>query len=226
MPDIRDQIGKHVPRLRRYAHALAKNTYDADDLVQDTLLLAIRKHHLYKEGSDLRAWMFTILYHTYINNVRVKARLGDYGDDVEKVVIHVQERATSALLLRDLDRAFKKLPPDMLAPIVLIGIEGMSYEEAAEILATPVGTVRSRLWRGRQLLLKMMQWKPEKAPHGRANEPSHRPESNLSLEKSHSKHCIVSQNALVSSVLAPRPGSVYGSASTKNSSKVKEVCRG
>lgn len=157
MPDIRCQIEKHIPRLRQYARGLTKNANDADDLVQGALLLAIRKQHLYKEYDNLRAWLFTILHNLHVNTLRAKARRGEYGD-VEKEVIPIRERATSALMLRDLDRALKKLPPNMLAPVVLVGIEEMTYEEAADILEIPLGTVRSRLFRGRQLLQGMLQW--------------------------------------------------------------------
>lgn len=157
MPDIRSRLEQHIPRLRRYALSLTKDQADADDLVQEALMKAIGKQHLWQEGSDLRAWLFTILHNAYINEKRRQSRQGP-NDNIEDVPIRVREKATDYLQLRDLNRALSALTSEQLATINLVGIEGVKYEEAAEALCIPIGTVRSRLCRARDDLRKAFQW--------------------------------------------------------------------
>src|SRR5580704_12620426 len=151
-----------IPRLRRYARGLTRNASRADDLVQSCLTRAIAKQHLWQYGTDLRAWLFTILHHQHVNDVRRSIREG-VNVAVEEMapVLTVQSNAIAALQLRDLERAIGQLPQEQRQVILLVGLEGMRYEEVAAILGVPVGTVRSRLSRGRDQLRRLMDMADE-----------------------------------------------------------------
>jgi RNA polymerase sigma-70 factor, ECF subfamily len=146
-----------IPRLRRYARALTRDAVRADDLVQSCLMRAVSKQHLWQPGTDLRAWLFTILHNQHVNDVRRSVREG-VQVAVEDIApaLTAAPTALAALELRDLQRALTKLPEEQRQVILLVGLEGMRYEEVAGILGVPVGTVRSRLSRGRDLLRKLM----------------------------------------------------------------------
>jgi RNA polymerase sigma-70 factor (ECF subfamily) len=157
MPEIADRLQSEIPRLRRYARALTRDAARADDLVQSCLVRALAKQHLWQEGTDLRAWLFTILHNQHVNDVRRSAR-GGTEVPVEDVAaaLPVRENATGALQLRDLHRALGRLPESQRQVILLVGLEGMRYEQVAQILNIPIGTVRSRLSRGREMLRELM----------------------------------------------------------------------
>jgi RNA polymerase sigma-70 factor (ECF subfamily) len=150
---LRREVEALIPRLRRYARALTRDAVAADDLVQEALCRALGKIHLWQEGTDLGAWLFTILHHQYVSQVRlsVRARAGVEPKECDQLLTlaphqgHRQE-------LRDLERAIAKLPEDQRSVILLVGLEGMRYDEAASVLNVPVGTVRSRVARGRETL--------------------------------------------------------------------------
>jgi RNA polymerase sigma-70 factor (ECF subfamily) len=162
MADLSRQIEAEIPRLRRYARALTRDVVAADDLVQDCLVRALSKQHLWQEGTDLRAWLFTILHNQYVNEVRRAVREGGYTVEMSAQMAEFgpslgrtagQEKS---LELRDLDRALAMLSDEQRGAILLVGLEGMPYETAAKILGIPVGTVRSRLSRGREELRRLM----------------------------------------------------------------------
>jgi RNA polymerase sigma factor (sigma-70 family) len=159
MPDIRSRIVELIPRLRRYARALTRDATAADDLVQDCLVRAVSKSHLWQQGTNLRAWLFTILHNQYINDVRRCVRegravgLGDIKTEAELTRAPNQDKR---LELRDLERALAKLPEEQQSALLLVGMEGMPYDEAAAVLGVPVGTIRSRLSRGREALRQLM----------------------------------------------------------------------
>jgi RNA polymerase sigma-70 factor, ECF subfamily len=157
MNDFARLLEPEIPRLRRYARALARHESRADDLVQSCLTRAIAKQHLWQEGTDLRAWLFTILHNQHVNEVRRSVREGA-AVPVEDVAssLPVEATAVHALELRDLDRAIGCLPVEQRQVILLVGLEGMRYEQAAEVLNIPIGTVRSRLSRGRDTLRVLM----------------------------------------------------------------------
>jgi RNA polymerase sigma-70 factor (ECF subfamily) len=157
MTDIRQRIAAEIPRLRRYARALTRDVIAADDLVQDCLTRALAKVHLWQEGTDLRAWLFTILHNQYVNQVRRAVREGTAValSDTEPVLTSAPNQG-KRLELRDLERALAKLPHEQRSALLLVGMEGMRYEEVADILAVPVGTIRSRLSRGREALRELM----------------------------------------------------------------------
>jgi RNA polymerase sigma-70 factor (ECF subfamily) len=145
-----------IPRLRRYARALTRNFTRADDLVQSCLARAVAKQHLWQPGTDLRAWLFTILHNQYVNDIRRSVREGSYVTFEEAPQLTVQSNAIPTLQLRDLEAALGALPPEQRQVILLVGLEGMRYEEVATVLNVPVGTVRSRLSRGRDELRRLM----------------------------------------------------------------------
>jgi RNA polymerase sigma-70 factor (ECF subfamily) len=168
MPDITGLLESEIPRLRRYARALTRDPTGADDLVQSCLVRALTKQHLWREGTDLRAWLFTILHNLHVNEVRRSARDGAAipVEDVE-MALPAKESASDCLRLRDLDRALGRLPEEQRQIVLLAGLEGMRYEQIARILDIPVGTVRSRLSRGRETL-RVMIGTEEKAAHANA----------------------------------------------------------
>ena len=149
-------IEAEIPRLRRYARALTRDLITADDLVQECLTRALSKLHLWQQGTDLRAWLFTILHNQYINHVRRTAREGTaVGLSGHEPLLARAPQQGTRLELRDLERAIAKLPRAQRLVILLIGLEGMSYREVATVLDVPVGTIRSRLSRGREALRRL-----------------------------------------------------------------------
>ena len=151
-----------IPRLRRYARALTRDGSRADDLVQSCLVRAVAKEHLWQPGTDLRAWLFTILHNQHVNDIRRSVREG-ISVPVEDMapVLTSPPNAGASLQLRDLERAIARLPEEQRQVILLVGLEGMRYEEVAKILGIPIGTVRSRLSRGREMLRELMDMKDD-----------------------------------------------------------------
>src|SRR5262245_21907415 len=121
-----------IPRLRRYARALTGERIAADDLVQDTLERAWKKLHLFRAGTDLRAWLFTVMHNVYVNQVRT-SRLA-ISDDEELAELPDRQKEADGLAIRDLDRAMRRLPDEQREVLLLIALEDMSYEETARTL--------------------------------------------------------------------------------------------
>ena len=149
----RPEIAAHIPRLRRYARALTGDSQLADDLVQDTLERALTKFHLWRHGSDLRAWMFTIMHNVFINQLKARRELA-LDDGVEDGLQSAPQ--SDPLELRDLDTALRRLPVEQREVLLLVGLEQLSYAEASRALGVPLGTVMSRLSRGRGRLRALM----------------------------------------------------------------------
>ena len=149
-----ERLVELIPRLRRYARALVGDRASADDLVQDTLERAWAKLHLYRRGTDLRAWLFTVMHNVHVNKVRATR----VTDTLEDELPELAQRASQgdALLVRDLDRAIARLPTEQRAVLLLVTLEEMSYEEVARAVGIPIGTVMSRLSRAREKLRTMM----------------------------------------------------------------------
>ncbi len=155
--EMRQRIEKEIPRLRRYARALTRDPVAADDLVQDCLVRGLSKIHLWEKGSDLRAWLFTILHNQHVNYVRRAVREGAVVAITEtEPLLTSLARQDKHLELQDLDRAMALLSEEHRVVILLIGLEGLSYEAVSEIVGVPIGTVRSRLSRGREALRVLM----------------------------------------------------------------------
>jgi RNA polymerase sigma-70 factor, ECF subfamily len=160
MPDQAALIEPHIPGLRRFARALLRGDRErADDLVQDSLERALSRWHLRREEGGLRGWLYTILYHRFLSDVgrrqrfRTYDRLSEVGEDE---LPGVEGGQHSAIEHRDLLRAFAKLPEEQRSVLLLIGVEDLTYEEAARALSVPIGTVMSRLSRGRERLRQLM----------------------------------------------------------------------
>jgi RNA polymerase sigma-70 factor (ECF subfamily) len=156
MNDFARMLEAEIPRLRRYARVLTRDVNRADDLVQSCLTRAVAKQHLWQYGTNLRAWLFTIMHNQHVNDVRRSVRDGNNVELDKAPTMTVQSNAIPVLQLRDLERAIAKLPHEQRQVVLLVGLEGMAYEEVAKILRVPVGTVRSRLSRGRDLLRRLM----------------------------------------------------------------------
>ena len=165
MNDFARLLEEQIPRLRRYARALTRDVTHADDLIQSCLVRAIAKQHLWEQGTNLRAWLFTIMHNQNVNDVRHGVREGITVDLEDAPTMTAEPVATTRLELRDLERALSKLPHEQREVILLVGLEGMRYDQVAEVLRVPVGTVRSRLSRGRGTLRRLMGM-PEKSHDG------------------------------------------------------------
>lgn len=148
-------ITEQIPALRRYARALIGDRTHADDLVQETLERAWGKLHMWRRGSDMRAWMFSIMHNTFINQIR-KNKIDTVSLDDDALAVPTRATQEDTLQMRDLSAAIAKLPHEYREVILLIGLEQMSYEETAKVLGIPLGTVMSRLSRGRERLRSMM----------------------------------------------------------------------
>ncbi|MGH8737106.1 MAG: RNA polymerase sigma factor [Burkholderiales bacterium] len=159
--DERYAIVDLIPRLRRYARALVGDRSAADDLVQDTLERAWAKFHLYRGGTNLRAWLFTVMHNVHVNRVRALHPTDVITDDLPEAV----QRAAQgdSLTVRDLDRALARLPDEQREVLLLVVLEDMSYEEAARALGIPIGTVMSRLSRARERMRTSMLESPASA---------------------------------------------------------------
>lgn len=164
MEDFGNQVAQYIPRLRRYARALTGERVAADDLVQDTLERAWNKLHLWRERSDLRAWLFTIMHNLFVNQVRRRSADRFVSMDGDAMDLHESAPQGDKLEVRDLDIALRGLPEEQREVLLLIGLEQLSYEEAAKTLGVPIGTVMSRLSRGRERLRRSMTGLPETAP--------------------------------------------------------------
>jgi len=147
-------FNEHIPGLRRYAIALLRDRNLADDLVQDTLERGLKKLSLYQAGSDLRAWLFTIMHNLFVNQIpRNKLWLQNSPPDE----IHSDDDlAEEMVIARDFMQALQLLTDEQRAIILLIGLEQLSYEQAAHVLDLPAGTVMSRLARARERLRLLM----------------------------------------------------------------------
>jgi len=156
MSDAQDLI-ELIPRLGRYARALVGERASADDLVQDTLERAWSKLHLYRRGTDLRAWLFTVMHNVHVNRVRATRPTEPLEDEMPELA----QRATQgdSLVVRDLERGIAALPLAQREVLLLVALEDLSYNEAARALGIPIGTVMSRLARAREKLRLLLHGK-------------------------------------------------------------------
>lgn len=152
----RTLIVEQLPGLRRYARALTGDAWAADDLVQDTLERACVKWRLWAAGSDLRAWLFTLMHNLYLNQRRASL-VALNSVSIEDVETELPAAAPGTDVPLDVDRCLQRLPPDQRAVLLLVVLEDMSYEEAARVLSVPLGTVMSRLSRARTRLRELME---------------------------------------------------------------------
>jgi RNA polymerase sigma-70 factor (ECF subfamily) len=152
----RDEVVALIPALRAFAWSLSHNGSDADDLVQDTLIKAWSNRGRFEPGTNLRAWLFTILRNTYYTNVlrrrrEVRDEQGEYASALRSAPTQDWNMA-----IRSLQAALQRLPDEHREALILVGAAGLSYEEAAEICGCALGTIKSRVNRARARLLKIM----------------------------------------------------------------------
>jgi RNA polymerase sigma-70 factor (ECF subfamily) len=150
-----------LPNLRRFARSLTHDAVDADDLVQECLARALGKLQLWKVGTDLRAWLFRILHNEYVSQIRRAARQGTAVDWSEyESTLTCAPGQIEQLEIRDLVRALTSLPEEQRTAVLMIGLAKGDYYEVASACNVPVGTIRSRLSRGRKTLRALMSVAP------------------------------------------------------------------
>jgi len=147
-------IVPYIPNLRRYARALVGDRDGADDLVQDTLERAVRKFHLWRPG-DLRAWLFSIMHNVFVNQLKARKIAPSVEIDEEMVAAHMPTVTSTDVM--DLDRALLRLAPEQREVVLLVALEDMTYADVSHALGIPIGTVMSRLSRGRERLRRVME---------------------------------------------------------------------
>ena len=157
-------IREQIPRLRRYARALTGNREAADDLVQDTLERALTRATLFRPGSNARPWLFTIMHNIFVNQVRSAATRNTSQLAADCVEPSVQDTTQDGLAVRDLERALQLVADDQREVLLLVALEEFSYAETAAIVGIPVGTVMSRLSRGRERLRSLLTGATEVLP--------------------------------------------------------------
>jgi RNA polymerase sigma-70 factor (ECF subfamily) len=144
------QVVSGLPQLRRYARALTGDPAWADDLVQDTAERALARHKSFREGTNLRAWLFTILRNLYIDQYRARHEIAVDDESAPWRNWETPHREVDGLVLRDVQQALYHLPAEQREVLLLVGVEEMTYQEASTVLGVPIGTVMSRLCRARE----------------------------------------------------------------------------
>ena len=150
------ELTAHIPSLRRYARALTGDAWAADDLVQDTLERACSKWRLWTVGTNLRAWLFTILRNTFFSGVRKRRRDVADPDGIHTATLFEKPAHDGRLAMHDFMIAFNQLAPVHREVLILVGASGFSYEEAAKMTGVAVGTVKSRASRARLRLAELL----------------------------------------------------------------------
>ena len=158
------QLLTWLPRLRRYAQALSGNRDDADDLVQDTLERAWTRSGLWSGVADMRAWLFGIMHNLHVDGVR-RPRLQTITMDDDTPELPTAPTQGERLAVLDLQAALDQLPVEQREILLLIALEDMAYADIARALGIPMGTVMSRLSRGREKLRALMEGRAEPAVH-------------------------------------------------------------
>jgi len=170
--EFADEAMQYAPQLYSAAMRMTRNRADAEDLVQEAYLKGFRSFHTFKEGTNLRAWLFRILTNTYINKYRKKQRSFDESDlgDIEDLYLYkrmgtfedpsigrsAEESLMQMLPDDEVKQALENLPENFRMPVILADVQGFAYKEIAEILEIPIGTVMSRLHRGRKQMQKAL----------------------------------------------------------------------
>ena len=157
--DFDRQLAALLPRLRRFAHALCRNTAEADDLTQSSVERALRSREQWQPGTRLDSWLYRIMRNLWVDTVRARARKEKFEaapEETETLGEDPREAMDASIELQRVMAAMQRLPEDQREVVALILIEGFGYRETAEMLGLPIGTVSSRLVRGRTALLGMV----------------------------------------------------------------------
>ena len=156
-----NQVLELLPRLRRFAIGLAGSRADGDDLCQMTIERALARREQWQEGTRLDSWMYRIMRNIFIDEARATSRRRETFVDAEAgLAVGGAGAQEAAVELSLVDRAMARLPEEQREAVLLVMVEGWSYKEAAEIVGCPVGTLNSRLVRGRDALLAMLENAP------------------------------------------------------------------
>ena len=163
---------QYAPQLFSTALRMTRNRSDAEDLVQETYIKGWRSFHTFQEGTNLRAWLFRIMTNTYINKYNAQKRKGTEVelDDVEELFLYkrlgsidqsqlsssAEDQMLDLFTDEEVKNALESLPEDFRIPVLLSDVDGFAYKEIAEMLEIPIGTVMSRLHRGRKAMQKML----------------------------------------------------------------------
>ena len=153
---FRDQALASIPGLRAFAMSLTSRSDRADDLVQETLMKAWKHYESFEPGSNMKAWLYTILRNEFYTQLRKRKREVEDGEGFysSKVAVHGEQEGH--LNMADLQTALAKLPDDQREALILVGASGFSYDEAADICKVAVGTIKSRVNRGRVKLAELL----------------------------------------------------------------------
>lgn len=157
MADAEALLEPLIPALRRYAYALLRDHDAADDLVQDTLERALSRWALRRRDGDLRAWLFTIQRNLYVSTLRQGQRRGASVELDDATMPATGAQQESGLEVQDILSALDRLPEEQKSMLLLVGVEDLSYDDAAKVMGVPIGTVMSRLARGRQKLRALLE---------------------------------------------------------------------
>jgi RNA polymerase sigma-70 factor, ECF subfamily len=158
--DPRDELVDHLPAMRAFAISLTRNLAEADDLVQDTIVKAWSNLDKFTPGTDLRAWLFTILRNTFFSSKRKRRREVPDPDGTYAATLAEKPEHDGRLAFNDFERAFDQLSPEHREVLILVGANGYSYEEAALMMGLAVGTAKSRANRARARLYGLLGLKP------------------------------------------------------------------
>lgn len=157
MPDnARDDIGQHLKAMRAFAVSLTHDPALADDIVQDAVTRAWLKFDQYEPGTNLRAWLFTILRNTFYSHVRKHRLVTESLEDTPPANLALPPEHDTSMALRDFMVAFRTLSFEQREVLLLVGALGFTYEEAASLCETPVGTLKSRVHRARRILAERL----------------------------------------------------------------------
>ena len=160
MDSFRRDLIALLPRLRRFARALTRDATDADDLVQVTLERALTREAQWKPGSNLGSWLFTIMKNAWTDEARVRTRrnrVHGAGQEIDRVADPLAPDLNARLAAAAVAQAMDRLPDDQRIAVCLVLVEGLSYSEAAGVLDVPMGTLTSRLARGRMALMAQLE---------------------------------------------------------------------
>jgi RNA polymerase sigma-70 factor, ECF subfamily len=167
---FRDQLVAMIPALRAFARGLCGWRDMADDLAQDTMIRAWAARNSYTQGTNFRAWMFMIMRNQFYTSIRKSNRTTSLDPEVaERTLVQMPDQQDN-IHVTDVAKALQKLPNAQREVLVMIGANGVSYEEAAEIIGCAVGTIKSRLARGRRALAALIEGDDEEALVALANE--------------------------------------------------------
>ena len=162
-PELRSELLSIIPNLRAFALSLTRAGDRADDLVQETLMKAWNKFHLFQEGTNLKAWVFTIMRNEFYSQMRKRGREVQDTDGAFSSQLATHPQQDGHMDMHDFRAALEDLPEDQREALVLIGANGFSYEEAAEITGVAIGTIKSRVSRARSKLMSELQISGESA---------------------------------------------------------------